>query len=103
MSVGKQGKHRYAGTSSEQGAGGGCGGGEKTRSKLDGVGEEQTGWSGKNEDGGDRPGATQPSKLCSANQEQEEEKEQIQLSTNGEKRAQFAEQVGTRTTSGPSE
>ena len=65
--------------------------------------EEQTGWSGKNKDVDDLPGATQPSKLCSANQEQEEEKEQNQLSTNGEKRAQFAEQVGTRTTSGPPE
>ena len=63
--------------------------------------EEQTVWSGKNKDVDDLPGATQPSKLCSANPEQEEEKERIRLSTNGEKRTQFAEQVGTRTISGP--
>ena len=61
--------------------------------------EERTVWSGKNEDADDLPGATQPSKQCSANQEQGEEKEWIRLSTNGKKHAQFAEQGGTRTIS----
>ena len=58
--------------------------------------EEQTVQWWKDDDAGDHPEATQPSKQSLANWEQGGEKEWTQWSTNGEKHEQSAEQVGTK-------
>ena len=89
----KQGKHRNTGTRGEDGAGGGRGSGEQARSKLYRGGKTRLLTTFRMQHG--------PVSGARPIRNKEKKRNGFGGQLNGEKRAQFAEQAGTRTISDP--